>query len=186
MKLKRTILGPILVAMFAFVLHERDSGRVVIARDRVCVGCGAPASRCQIHHIIFRSKHGRTVIENLVLVCWSCHHGLHHPAQRGRRRLSRRMRHAGRIDRDQRRAGLVAEVLNRIKAYYQPYHSALERAISERYEQFGALWHLNLHSMPGDAYERLGLRSDRPLADFVIGDRDGTTIWDVGNGNGAG
>ena len=52
--------------------------RIVIARDRVCVGCGAPASRCQIHHIRFRSKHGRTIIANLVLVCWSCHQGLHH------------------------------------------------------------------------------------------------------------
>ena len=52
--------------------------RIVIARDKVCVGCGAPASRCQIHHIIYRSKHGRTIIANLVLVCWSCHQGLHH------------------------------------------------------------------------------------------------------------
>ena len=52
--------------------------QIVLARDKVCVGCGAPASRCQIHHIIWRSKHGRTVVENLVLVCWSCHHGLHH------------------------------------------------------------------------------------------------------------
>jgi N-formylglutamate amidohydrolase len=74
----------------------------------------------------------------------------------------------------QRKLG-VGEVLRRIKDYYQPYHSALERAITERYEAFGALWHLNLHSMPSDAYERLGLGSDRPLADFVIGDRDGAT-----------
>jgi hypothetical protein len=51
---------------------------VVIARDRVCVGCKAPASRCQIHHIIYRSHNGKTVIDNLVLVCWSCHQGLHH------------------------------------------------------------------------------------------------------------
>lgn len=51
---------------------------VVIARDQTCVGCGAPASRCQIHHIQFRSKHGRTIVENLVLVCWACHQGLHH------------------------------------------------------------------------------------------------------------
>ncbi|WP_442593537.1 N-formylglutamate amidohydrolase [Parapusillimonas sp. JC17] len=69
----------------------------------------------------------------------------------------------------------VAEVQRRIDGYYRPYHESLSRAVQERYEQFGALWHLNLHSMPNDAYERLGLRSDRPLADFVLGDRDGTT-----------
>src|SRR5690606_41108926 len=35
--------------------------------------------------------------------------------------------------------------------------------------------HLNLHSMPNDAYARLGLDPDRELADFVLGDRDGRT-----------
>jgi hypothetical protein len=52
--------------------------RIVIARDKTCVGCDAPAGRCQIHHITYRSKRGRTTIDNLVLVCWACHHGLHH------------------------------------------------------------------------------------------------------------
>jgi N-formylglutamate deformylase len=37
------------------------------------------------------------------------------------------------------------------------------------------VWHLNLHSMPNNAYERLGKVSPHPLADFVLGDRDGTT-----------
>jgi N-formylglutamate deformylase len=37
------------------------------------------------------------------------------------------------------------------------------------------VWHLNLHSMPNDAYQRLQIVSPRPLADFVLGDRDGTT-----------
>lgn len=69
----------------------------------------------------------------------------------------------------------VAEVRNRIDQYYLPYHRALEQAVKERYRQFGALWHLNLHSMPNDAYERLGIQSNKPLADFVLGDRDGLT-----------
>lgn len=69
----------------------------------------------------------------------------------------------------------VAEVRNRIDHYYLPYHRALEQAVKERYQQFGALWHLNLHSMPNDAYERLGIQSNKPLADFVLGDRDGLT-----------
>jgi N-formylglutamate amidohydrolase len=74
-----------------------------------------------------------------------------------------------------RRKLTVAEVRRRIDHFYVPYHEALQAAIAQRYEEFGALWHLNLHSMPSDAYERLGIHSDRPLADFVIGDRDGTT-----------
>ncbi len=52
--------------------------KAVIARDKRCIGCRAPASRCQIHHIVYRSRNGDTVVDNLVLVCWSCHHGIHH------------------------------------------------------------------------------------------------------------
>lgn len=69
----------------------------------------------------------------------------------------------------------VAEVQNRINAYYTPYHNALWQAVNQRHQQFGALWHLNLHSMPNDVYQRLGIVSENPLADFVLGDRDGTT-----------
>lgn len=69
----------------------------------------------------------------------------------------------------------VAEVQARIDRYYRPYHDALNQAVRQRYEQYGALWHLNLHSMPNDAYARLGLDPDRELADFVLGDRDGRT-----------
>jgi hypothetical protein len=50
----------------------------VIARDRRCVGCGAPAARCQVHHIRWVSRNGPTDIDNLVLVCWSCHAHIHH------------------------------------------------------------------------------------------------------------
>lgn len=69
----------------------------------------------------------------------------------------------------------VAEVRNRIARYYRPYHAALAEAVETAYRQFGALWHLNLHSMPNNAYERLKIDSPHPLADFVLGDRDGTT-----------
>ncbi|SHT15024.1 N-formylglutamate amidohydrolase [Bordetella bronchiseptica] len=73
-----------------------------------------------------------------------------------------------------RRLGL-AEVRHRIDAYYRPYHAALAEAVRQACARFGGVWHLNLHSMPNDAYERLGIASTRPLADFVLGDRDGTT-----------
>jgi N-formylglutamate deformylase len=68
----------------------------------------------------------------------------------------------------------VAEVQGRIERCWRPYHAALDQAIAEAYTQFGAVWHLNVHSMPDDAYARLGLPV-KPLADFVLGDLDGRT-----------
>ena len=68
----------------------------------------------------------------------------------------------------------VAEVQRRIAACYVPYHAALDAVLAERHATFGVVWHINCHSMPavGDAW------SDDPgreRADFVLGDRDGTT-----------
>jgi NAD-dependent dihydropyrimidine dehydrogenase PreA subunit len=50
----------------------------VIARDRGCVGCGAPVARCQVHHIRWWRNGGATNIDNLCLLCWSCHAHVHH------------------------------------------------------------------------------------------------------------
>jgi len=50
----------------------------VIARDKHCVGCGAPVSRCQVHHIVWASNGGATTVDNLTLVCWNCHTKIHH------------------------------------------------------------------------------------------------------------
>ena len=49
--------------------------RMLIARD--CVGCGAEPGQCQAHHITPYARLRRTDIENLVLVCWRCHHNIH-------------------------------------------------------------------------------------------------------------
>jgi N-formylglutamate deformylase len=67
-----------------------------------------------------------------------------------------------------------AEVADRIERYWRPYHAELDAVLDARFRRFGAVWHLNCHSMPavGDA------RSDDPgreRADFVLGDRDGST-----------
>jgi N-formylglutamate deformylase len=67
------------------------------------------------------------------------------------------------------------EVRHRIQSCHQPYHAALNREIESAYKQFGAVWHLNLHSMPSNSYEVLQVESDHGLADFVLGDRDGAT-----------
>ena len=69
----------------------------------------------------------------------------------------------------------VAQIQHRIERYWRPYHAALQQAIDASVQRFGAVWHLNLHSMPSDVYRRLGRTDAPPLADFVLGDRDGTT-----------
>ncbi|WP_419839731.1 HNH endonuclease [Candidatus Poriferisodalis sp.] len=51
--------------------------RALIARDGACVGCGAPPGDCEAHHIIPWKRGGPTKIDNLVLVCWSCHDRIH-------------------------------------------------------------------------------------------------------------
>jgi N-formylglutamate deformylase len=72
-----------------------------------------------------------------------------------------------------RRLG-VAEVERRIERYWRPYHEALRQALDASHRRFGALWHLDVHAMNDDSYEMLGLPA-RQLADFVLGDRDGST-----------
>ena len=51
--------------------------RMLIARDRGCIGCGAGPEQCQAHHIVPYARLRRTDIDNLVLVCWRCHHNIH-------------------------------------------------------------------------------------------------------------
>lgn len=67
------------------------------------------------------------------------------------------------------------EVQHRIESCWKPYRSALADALSGTKRAFGRVWHLNLHSMPSNAYERLGRTSATPLADVVIGDLQGRT-----------
>lgn len=49
----------------------------LIIRDKHCIGCGRSAVWCEAHHIEEWLKGGRTDIDNLVLVCTSCHHNIH-------------------------------------------------------------------------------------------------------------
>jgi N-formylglutamate deformylase len=69
----------------------------------------------------------------------------------------------------------VAEVEDRIRRFHQPYHAALNQQIEAAYAKFGGVWHLNLHSMPANSYELLEIKTDKQLADFVLGDHDGRT-----------
>ena len=69
----------------------------------------------------------------------------------------------------------VDEVKNRIVRYHQPYQRAVKVALDEAYAHFGAVWHLNLHSMPALSSQISEEGPGRSRADFVLGDRDGTT-----------
>ena len=68
----------------------------------------------------------------------------------------------------------VAEVQQRTDRYFRPYREAVNTCIAQAARRHGRCWHLNLHSMPSNVYERLGLPA-RPAADIVLGDRRGTT-----------
>jgi N-formylglutamate amidohydrolase len=68
----------------------------------------------------------------------------------------------------------IAEVKYRIDRYYRPYHEAVAAAFDEAHGQFGAVWHVNCHSMPSSCGPHASA-SSWERADFVLGDRDGTT-----------
>lgn len=66
----------------------------------------------------------------------------------------------------------ASEVAHRIESYWRPYRHALKQVLSDAAVR-GPRWHLNLHSMPSNAYERLGRVAPGPLADVVLGDLNG-------------
>ena len=68
----------------------------------------------------------------------------------------------------------VREVRARIDDYWRPYRETVAAHVEAAARRHGACWHLNLHSMPSNVYERLGLPA-RPAADVVLGDRRGST-----------
>ncbi len=51
--------------------------RMLVARDGGCIGCGAEPRWCQAHHTVPYARSRRTGIDQLVLVCWQCHHNIH-------------------------------------------------------------------------------------------------------------
>jgi N-formylglutamate deformylase len=68
----------------------------------------------------------------------------------------------------------VGEVVSRIERCHAPYHARLSGMLDETHARFGAVYHINCHSMP--AVGKQGENDERrPRAEFVLGDRDGTT-----------
>ena len=52
--------------------------QILFARYGGCFHCSAHPGLCQIHHIKPVSAGGKTVLKNLVPVCWDCHNLIHH------------------------------------------------------------------------------------------------------------
>lgn len=69
----------------------------------------------------------------------------------------------------------VAEVRQRIAACHAPYHAALRGLLDAAHRRHGRVWHLNCHSMKSVAGRQSDDGEGRVRADFVLGDRDGST-----------
>ncbi len=74
-----------------------------------------------------------------------------------------------------RRKLSVAEVKARIERCWKPYHAAVEAAIDEAHRAHGYSIHINCHSMPAVASSKATDFPGEAHADFVVGDRDGST-----------
>jgi N-formylglutamate amidohydrolase len=72
----------------------------------------------------------------------------------------------------------VAEVRRRIYRYWRPYHDAVSAHLDELHGRFGAVWHVNCHSMRAVGNRRQpDPGSARP--DFTVSDREGRTCDDA-------
>ena len=69
----------------------------------------------------------------------------------------------------------VAEVRARIDRCWRPYHAAVAQAIDAAHARHGYSIHINCHSMPAVAGRFATEFPGLEHADFVVGDRDGTT-----------
>jgi N-formylglutamate deformylase len=69
----------------------------------------------------------------------------------------------------------VAEVEARIERCWTPYYAAVGAAIDAAHARHGRSIHINCHSMPAIAASHATDFPGLAHADFVIGDRDGTT-----------
>ena len=73
----------------------------------------------------------------------------------------------------------AAEVRKRIETCWKPYHAAVAQAIDSAHARHGFSIHLNCHSMPAVSSSHSTDFPGLVHADFVIGDRDGSTAAPV-------
>lgn len=68
----------------------------------------------------------------------------------------------------------VDEVAARVANYHQPYQARLRALLDDSHRRWGAVWHINCHSMQEVASAMSTQDRGTPRPDFVLGDLDGT------------
>lgn len=68
----------------------------------------------------------------------------------------------------------IKEVQRRIDRFYQPYHAVLQETCDRLLAKFGVVRYIDCHSMPSEG-NAMSSDPGAKRADFVLGDRDGTT-----------
>lgn len=69
----------------------------------------------------------------------------------------------------------VDEVRRRVATYHAPYHQTLRELLAAAHQRFGVVFHINCHSMNAVSGTMGEGGAGVARADFVLGDRDGTT-----------
>ena len=65
------------------------------------------------------------------------------------------------------------EVAARVARYHRPYQARLRALLDDSHSRWGAVWHVNCHSMQEVASAMSTQARGTPRPDFVLGDRDG-------------
>jgi N-formylglutamate amidohydrolase len=66
-------------------------------------------------------------------------------------------------------------VRRRIERFHAPYHQSLQEMLEKAHQKAGRVYHINCHSMRAVAGKQSEEGAGSVRADFVLGDRDGTT-----------
>jgi len=66
-------------------------------------------------------------------------------------------------------------IKKRIDAFHFPYHEELKTLLRKTHARFGRVYHINCHSMRAVAGRQSDDGEGKVRADFVLGDRDGTS-----------
>lgn len=69
----------------------------------------------------------------------------------------------------------IAETQQRIDNYHRPYQQALQHELDRVHQSFGAVWHVNCHSMPSLSNDMAAEGAGVPRPDMTLGDRNGST-----------
>lgn len=69
----------------------------------------------------------------------------------------------------------IEEAQRRIDCYWRPYHDALKALLDNVHARFGAVWHINCHSMPEIAGALSNESPGNRRPEICLGDRHGAT-----------